>query len=104
MGDRQFDRKGAGFRWNSAVSHESSRLMARSHVRTGGGLCTWERAISPCRRLKNGGIPAKTGGRLGKPLLFHVQYLFWPDRHAPSVPTPPRMFYRAHGLMASTAG
>ena len=64
MGDRQFDRKGAGFRWNSAVSHESSRLMA----------------------------------------LSHVQYLFWPDRHAPSVPTPPRMFYRAHGLMASTAG
>ena len=58
MGDRQSDRKGADFCWDSAVSHESSRLMARSHV----------------------------------------QYLFWPDRHAPSVPTPPRMFYRAHGL------
>ena len=66
-----------------------------------GGLRTWERVSSLCRRLKNGGIPEKTGGRLGKPLLSHVQYLFWPDRHAPSVSTPPPYVLQsswAHGL------
>ena len=100
MGDRRSDRKGTGFRWDSAVSHESSRLMVRSHARTG-GLRTWERVSSLCRRLKNGVIPAKTGGRLGKSPLSHVQYLFWPDRHAPSVPTPPPYVLQsswAHGL------